>query len=39
MATVHFTDADRGIREISRLLGLSLGSPSTTQQPSYSVPR
>jgi epoxide hydrolase-like predicted phosphatase len=25
MATVHFTDAARGIREISRLLGLSLG--------------
>ena len=25
MATVHFTDAAKGIREISRLLGLSLG--------------
>lgn len=33
MATVHFTDAAKGIREISRLLGLSLGSPSTTLQP------
>jgi hypothetical protein len=28
MATVHFTDAAKGIREISRLLGLSLGSPA-----------
>lgn len=33
MATVHFTDAAKGIREISRLLGLSLGPPSTTLQP------
>lgn len=32
MATVHFTDAAKGIREISRLLGLSLGSPSTTER-------
>jgi len=32
MATVHFTDAAKGIREISRLLGLSLDL-STRRQP------
>ena len=32
MATVNFTDAAKGIREISRLLGLSLGTLSTTER-------